>query len=682
MPAVESSSGSVAVEDVDLVSLVEHRECIQATETTENAYKWFQTHNHEYVGVVSGTRLVGMISRGHIGFLLGARFGFALYGQQPADQHLMKNHLQIARDTPLLKVLEEALSRKGDSFYDDVALVDSQESFLGIISVQTLVRWQSKLILQKSQLAEQHRQALHENNSQLFRSLNELRQSQGRFEILFENSALGVALMNTRGEVETGNRRLEALLDIQPGASGPFNLSALIGPAERDNFLHLLTEHESNTSGSNPRGSEFLLHLPGRGPRRFKFFTSWIRETGQVCALLDDITEQRVLEHRLIQKEKSALLDSLVGGIAHEINNKLAPIIGFSELLLAQLELGQPADKLARYCTMIRDSAMESAKIIRQLLQLSRPVSAELSPCDLREIVKEVISFLKFRIRESRSEVLLELPDHEAVIRADPTQIKQVVINLLLNALDAVEKQAQKQLRMSISERDNKIVLKVADTGHGIKPEHLPQIFDPFFTTKSVEQGSGLGLSVCLSIVKQHSGEISVKSVLNSGSEFEVTFPRTFDAAVPLHGAKDETTITRRNMAEKPTEMHRRRVLIVDDEEFITSMIQEVLRNDLNCSVERVNNGLRAVTRLQQADFDFVISDVRMPELDGFGLYEWLKEHRPRLARHFMFITGDAGSQDLNQKLESLGAPVLRKPFSLDMLLREYQKLSVAGGKA
>jgi len=105
-------------------------------------------------------------------------------------------------------------------------------------------------------------------------------------------------------------------------------------------------------------------------------------------------------------------------------------------------------------------------------------------------------------------------------------------------------------------------------------------------------------------------------------------------------------------------------------------MIQEVLRNEMNCSVERVTNGLRAVTRLEQEDFDFVISDVRMPELDGFGLFEWLKEHRPALAENFLFITGDAGSQDLNQKLESLGARVLRKPFKLEMLLRECERMA------
>lgn len=675
--SVESRSESVAVEDVDLISLVEHRESIQAAETTESVYKWFQTHTHEYVGVVSGTRLIGMVSRGHIGFLLGARFGFALYGHQPVEQHLMKNHLQFYQGTPLLEVLDQALSRRGDSFYDDVALVDADEEFLGIVSVQTLVRWQSKLILQKSQLAEQQRQALRENNNQLFRSLNQLRQSQGRFEILFENSALGVALMNTRGEVETGNHRLEILIGASIGEGpGAFNLSELVGPSERQSFLRLLQEHEANSSEPNPRNSEFLLHLPGRGPRRFKFFTSWIRETGQVCALLDDITEQRVLEHRLIQKEKSALLDSLVGGIAHEINNKLAPIIGFSELLLGQLQSGQPVSKVAHYCTMIRDSAMESAKIIRQLLQLSRPVTAELSACNLRVIVKEVVAFLNFRIRDSGCEVVLDLPEGEAVIRGDATQIKQVIINLMLNALDAMEKRPQKQLRLSVAQRDDKIVLKVADTGHGIKPEHLDHIFDPFFTTKSPDRGSGLGLSVCVSIVRQHSGEISVKSTVGVGSEFEVIFPKMSGAVAPLRSVPNARKIA----FETDWDSNRRRVLIVDDEEFITSMIQEALRNDLNCSVERVNNGLRAVTRLQQADFDFVISDVRMPELDGFGLFEWLKENRPELTGHFLFITGDAGSQDLNEKLESLGAPVLRKPFNIETLLREYQKLSAVTG--
>lgn len=677
MVAEENLNDSLALENVDLLSLVEHREFVQATETTENVYKWFQSHSYEYVGVVSKARLIGVVSRGHIGFLLGARFGFALYGHQTVDQHLMKGFLRIYRRDSLLTVLEQALSRKGDSFYDDIALADEDEKFLGIVTVPTLVQWQSRLISQKTQLAQQQRQALQENNQRLFRSLNQLRQSQGRFEILFENSALGVALMNTRGEVETGNHRLEILLGCQINdAPAAFNLSSLVTPPERDNFLQLLHSHESDAQEANPHHSEFLLNLPGRGPRRFKFFTSWIRETGQVCALLDDITEQRVLEHRLIQKEKSAMLDSLVGGIAHEINNKLAPIIGFTELLLAQLVRGQPPEKLTRYCSMIRESAMDSAKIIRQLLQLSRPVTMDLIVYDIREVVREVVTFLGFRVRESGCEVILDLPEEMALVRVDATQMKQVIINLTLNALDAMQPRRKKQLRFTVAIQNDRVALKVADTGQGIKPEHLPNIFDPFFTTKDPDRGSGLGLSVCLSIVKQHSGEISAKSVLNQGSEFEVNLPKASEADLLSGSPKTALAEENNNVPGNGHAIPRRRALVVDDEEYITSMIQEVLRNEMNCTVERVNNGLRAVTRLQQADFDFVISDVRMPELDGFGLFEWLKEHRPQLVEKFLFITGDAGSQDLNQKLESLGVHVLRKPFKLDMLVRECQRLA------
>ncbi|HSY43547.1 MAG TPA: ATP-binding protein [Candidatus Acidoferrum sp.] len=679
MVVEERPSESAALENVDLLTLVEHREFVQATETTESVYKWFQSHQHEYVGVVSDHRLIGVVSRGHIGFLLGARFGFALYGHQTVDQHLMKGYLRIHRGSSLLTVLDQALSRRGDSFYDDVALTDAGEQFLGIITVPTLVQWQSRLILQKTQLTERQRQALQENNQQLFRSLNQLRQSQGRFEILFENSALGVALMNTRGEVETGNHRLEILLGSPINETGhAFDLSALVAPLERDNFLRLLQEHEADPQESNPRNNEFLLHLPGRGPRRFKFFTSWIRETGQVCALLDDITEQRVLEHRLIQKEKSAMLDSLVGGIAHEINNKLAPIIGFSELLLGQLERGQSPERLARYCSMIRESAMDSAKIIRQLLQLSRPVTAEMVACDLRELVREVVAFLGFRIRESGCEVVLDLPEDKIFIRADVTQVKQVIINLTLNALDALDTGQKKQLRFNVTEQNDRVMLKVSDSGHGIRPENLQHIFDPFFTTKDPDRGSGLGLSVCLSIIKQHGGEITAKSVLNEGSEFEIVLPKASEADVRLRSTKIPSPRADHGSGENGCAMGRRRVLVVDDEEYITSMIQEVLRSEMNCTVERVTNGLRAVTRLQRADFDFVISDVRMPELDGFGLYEWLKKNRPRLAENFLFITGDAGSQDLNQKLESLGARVLRKPFTLEKLVRECQRFLAA----
>jgi two-component system NtrC family sensor kinase len=650
----------------DLLDLVDHTTTVPPTYTVSAVYDLFQKLPHEFLAVTDENRkILGLVSRSHVGILLGARFGFAVFGRQGIGEHLLPRCLQISQQTPLLEVFEMALSRKGDEFYDDAALVDEQGGYLGLIPVQTLVRLQSQMIMEQIHLAEQQQRELQEKNQQLFRHINELRQSRGRYEILFENSALGVLLLDRHGNIETCNQRLERLLGIELFAEGasPMALPDLIPAGERDKFLQLLQQQESQPGSGAPSGCEFSLSLPGRGPRLFKFFLSWIQETGQICALLDDITEQRVLERRMQQKEKSALLESLVGGIAHEINNKLSPIIGYADLLSNQVRQLSTTSDLENYCMIIRDSAIESAKIIRQLLQLSRPHKMEVARCDLKQIVQDAVNLLRFRLRDLGCQVNLSLPANECWLMADSGQIKQVVINLVLNAADAMDAQPNRQLNIRIVPSGGHCHLLVSDTGHGIKPEHIARIFDPFFTTKSPDRGTGLGLSVCFSVIKQHNGEISVVESSAKGSTFKVTLPRG-------EGATETKAIRRTAPSGADQLFQSRRVLIADDEEFVSALVQEALRVKLGCQVDKAMDGNKAIEQICKTDYDLIISDVRMPTLDGFGLLEWLKAHRPGLVPRFIFITGDAGSAELNQRLETSELTVLRKPFDIETLLQ------------
>ena len=649
----------------DLTDLVEHRVAVPPTQTVSGVYELFQKHAHEFLAVTDGDRMLGMVSRGRVGFLLGARFGLAVYGRQLIGLHMLQEHLRIRRGTPLLEVFEAALSRQGDYFYEDVALVDDAENYLGMIPVQTLVRLQSQMIMEQVTLAEAQRRELQEKNQQLFRSINELRQSRGRYEILFENSALGVALLARRGEIETGNQRLERLLgiDLSPDRAGRPSLADLVQPGEREKFLLLLQQLEILPAAAAPNSGEFTLSLPGRGPRLFKFFLSCIPETGQICALLDDITEQRVLERRLQQKEKAVLLESLVGVIAHEINNKLSPIIGYADLLSDQARHLHKANDIENYCLIIRDSAMESAKIIRQLLQLSRPHKVETVRCDLKQIVQDAADLLRFRLRNVDCQVNISLPTEGCFLMADATQLKQVVMNLVINAADALEGRPNRQLNLRVMPSGTHYHLLVSDTGQGIKPEHIGRIFDPFFTTKSPDRGSGLGLSVCYSIVKQHHGEISVESVWGQGTAFKITLPC---------GQLSAFTPDTRTPAASRTEgqLSFSRVLIADDEEFVTGLVQEALRLKLGCQIDKAVDGCEAIQRLSENSYDLVISDVRMPALDGFGLLDWIRANQPELVPHLLFITGDAGSAELNLKLESSEVTVLRKPFDIETLVQ------------
>ena len=651
--------------ELDLADLVEHRIAVAATESVAAVYERFKTEPHEFFGVTVGDRMVGMVSRGQVGFLLGARFGLAIVGRQPIQQNMLLHPLRIRRGTAILKVFEAALSRQGDSFHDDVALVDAEENYLGMIPIETLVHLQSQMITEQIRLTESQRRELQEKNQQLFRNIHELRQSRGRYDILFENSALGVALLDRHGNIETCNERLEGLLGValSPERAAGVSLKELIAPGEQSRFSQLLLGLEILSVAAAPNQGDFTLLLPGRGPRIFKFHLNWIQETGQICALLDDITEQRVLERRLQQKEKAALLESLVGGIAHEINNKLSPIIGFAELLSDQARRLNSTGDIENYCLIIRDSAMESAKIIRQLLQLSRPHKVEVSRCDLKQIVSETIELLRFRLRNVDCQVDLSLPADDCHLMADATQIKQVVMNLILNAADALENSPNRQLNLRVVSSGKHFHLIVADTGCGIKPEHLGRIFDPFFTTKTPDRGSGLGLSVCFSIVKQHHGEISVDSNYGEGTTFKVTLPVGQIAARPA-------PVPAPPVSGEDFTFHQTRVLIVDDEEFVTGLIHEALRQKLKCQVDKAEDGQEAIQRVNETRYDLIISDVRMPNLDGFGLLDWLRAHHPNRVSNFMFITGDPGSVELNQKLEDSGVTVLHKPFDIETLVQ------------
>lgn len=651
-------------------SLIEHTLCVSIEQTVEAVYESFQKdHEREFVGVVNKGLFVGLVGRGQLGFLLGSRYGFALYARHPIAQHLIEKHSSFQQGTPILDILKIVLSRDESTFYDDVAMLDGTRRFLGLVSVQKLVRLQSQLINDQINLAESQKQSLESKNSQLFRSLHQLKQSQGTLGILFENSALGVALVNSRGEIESCNFHAQSLLGIQSaiGNDITINLTGLVLPKMRAEFTDQLQRHETAWQDRSHQQGEFMLELPNHGPRLFRMFTNWISETGQVCILLDDITEQRLLERRVAQEERSFLLESLAGGIAHEINNKLSPILGYTELLMERTtEMG--ASELTNYLSIIRDCATESSKIIGQLLQLSRPANAEKSLCDLSEICEQAAAIVKFQLRKVDAEVVLDFSGQKLGIVADAPQLKQVLINLLINAAHAVEGRDTRKITIAGEIVGMNLKLTVSDTGYGISKEHLKRIYDPFFTTKAPNHGTGLGLSVCFTIIEQHNGHLDIKSEVGEGTQITILLPRGAESKV-AKSASPQVDGVAFVVAGRP------RVLVVDDEDFVTSLIQESLRTHLNCHVERASNGLKAIEILHVSTFDLIISDVRMGGLDGFGLLEWVRKERPDMVSHFFLITGDAGSADLNHKMENLGVQILRKPFRMAQLLEMSSRL-------
>jgi len=643
-------------ETVALDSLVHHCGRVPHDLPLEEVHAFFRDHNVNFAALVRDGSVTGVCSRSRIGFILGSRFGFALNSRSPAHTAQVARPLVFGRATPVRRILDRALARRGEEFHEDVVLVDEAHRLIGLIPIDALAQLQTRLVGEKLAELRRQQETLQRQNIELFQAVHAHRQAQGLYQGLFESDALGVALLDRQGNVQTHNLRLAQLLGLGDGPVELFSLVCWIAERERPLFAELLRAHEHD--GHAPTTREFHLELPARGTRLFRFSTGWIRETGQICACVDDITEQRTLERHLQRQEKQVLLDTLVGGIAHELNNKLTPVLGFAELL-------SPAahEPERSYIGYISKSVREAADIIRQLLQLSKPGASHPQFIDLCHTVEEALVMLRFQLRESRVVTRVARPPAPVMVLADHGQIKQVLINLALNALQAMEQTLSPVLELEVGGEGEQAFFTVRDNGVGIAPEIAGRIFDPFFTTKRPDRGTGLGLSICFSIMRQHGGEIAVESEPGRGACFKATLPIAL-AAAPAAGTepgKSAPAVLDRQA--------RRRVLVVEDEDVVRRLLQEMLHTTFGCAVDTAQHGREGLRCAEAADYDLVISDIRMPEMNGPEFFLCLQRSRPALAQRFIFITGHAGQKEQGEEIARSGVPVVAKPFTIARLI-------------
>jgi len=389
--------------------------------------------------------------------------------------------------------------------------------------------------------------------------------------------------------------------------------------------------------------------------------------------LLQSLAQREALERQVIQKEKAALVETLAGGVAHEINNKLVPIVGYAELLLEELQGHDRSEELMRYCHALLDGALDSSRIISQLLQLSRPARTEWEVCDLAALVPQSLTLVGLRLKETGTEVALELPEGQVLVRADGAQLKQLLMNLILNGMDAMDGTPDRRLTISLAVRASMACVAVRDLGSGIAPVDLPRIFDPFFTTKGPSRGTGLGLGVCASIMKQHGGEILVDSDVGRGS--------TFSFELPLLVGTSATPDAPRAVVRGTPRPERPRALVVDDDAAVAQLTAETLRRLFHYDVVRASDGDGGRRALLAGDFDIVFCDIRMPVMNGLELATWLRHHRRSMLDRLVLMTGDAGT-GLDDEIRKAGVPVLRKPFSQAALADTLARVSAAGSAA
>jgi PAS domain S-box-containing protein len=370
-----------------------------------------------------------------------------------------------------------------------------------------------------------------------------------------------------------------------------------------------------------------------------------------------DLTERKAMDlelaeqrETLFQREKLSALGELLAGVAHELNNPLSVVVGQALLLKETAE----DQRISERASKIGNAADRCARIVKTFLAMARQQPAELTAVDLNNIVESALDVASYTLRSSTVHVKLKLAADLPKTLADADQLNQVLINLLVNAQHALEDvSGDRRLTLSTSYDavQDDVVLQVSDNGRGIPEALQKRIFEPFFTTKDVGSGTGIGLAFCHRIVERHGGTISVDSTDGRGATFSVRLPVRC-----VHGCASEMEAT---IAHCRSGL---KVLVIDDEPDVAELISEILRSDGN-DVTMCLSAVEALQRLDEIEFDAVFSDLKMPELDGPGLLEKLRETAPAVAGRLAFVTGDTMSPRAGEFLRSSGRPYVEKPI-------------------
>jgi signal transduction histidine kinase len=447
----------------------------------------------------------------------------------------------------------------------------------------------------------------------------------------------------------------------------PFDRDGFIDPQARVALLERLTNDGSV--------NDYLLRL-----RRADGNAVWVELTARadpadgdrscrVEALVRDVSERKKLDdetrdlyHQLLQAEKMAALGQTISGVAHELNNPLATILSWAERLSQRTTLEDP---VRRGVETILSESERAARIVRNLLTFARKRQTTRAMVDVNQVVRETLALRSYEQRVNNIDVLDALAAGLPQVFADGHQIQQVLLNLIINAEQAMLAASGRGTLVVRSWHDaeqESVILEVNDDGPGIAAEVQSKIFDPFFTTKEVGKGTGLGLTVAYAIVQEHGGRIRLESRPKVGASFYVELPVSGGKLPPAPSA-------RARLNDPPEAVAGASILVVEDEAKLATAVVEALK-DAGYIVEHAPDGEQALALTGARRFDLVICDLKMPRMDGKVFHKQLTRQSPELAKRMIFVTGDVVGTEAEQFLEECGCQWLAKPFRLGDLLR------------
>jgi CheY-like chemotaxis protein len=368
------------------------------------------------------------------------------------------------------------------------------------------------------------------------------------------------------------------------------------------------------------------------------------------------------MQQELIAAGRLATVGEMAAGVAHEINNPLTGVVGFSSLLL---EKDIPED-IKRDVTVIFEGAKRIASITSRMLTFSRQTKPERTLVNINDVIENTVNFQKYQLDSNKIKVSLKLAPDLPRTFADAGQLQQVFLNIIMNAEWAMKKsRGSRKLTVKTENIEETIRISFKDNGPGIPKENLEKIFNPFFTTREVGEGSGLGLSISYGIVTQHGGKIYTRSRSGSGATFFIELPVT-SGGKQLKFEQPDSTVTKNTVSAS--------ILVVDDDSLVQDFLGRVLERQGH-GVDKAVNADEALEKLKNEIYDIIFLDIKLPGMSGTELYEEIIKDMPQFSERVIFITGDVMNRDSVRYIQSVGIPYLTKPFDVDTLLAKIDAL-------
>jgi len=474
-----------------------------------------------------------------------------------------------------------------------------------------------------------------------------------------------IAVIDLEGRFTFASERAKDVL----GIAGEDHVGRRMGGRTHPDDQAALAETLADVASGRKRSAQLeyrVRHADGSWKTLRGSFGPLFDEAGKITGVVAsarDVTESVLIEQHLVQREKMAAMGQMMTGAAHELNNPLTAILGVSDLLREHAA----DDATRRRADLILQQARRAANIVQNLLAFSRPAALGNTKVGVAEIVERALLAQRASLAERNVHVKIEAPPDLPQVEGDARLLSQVFANLITNAEQSIAAaRGSGNLEISVSRQGNHLCITFTDDGAGISPENLGKIFDPFFTTKRPGGGSGLGLTICLAVVKEHGGRIEVESKPGRGATFHVLLPVA--PGTPAATPSTASPASRKEEAASGGDsLAGHSVLIVDDEEGIREIVQEGL-TARGMKAEAVESAEAALAYLKSNACEAIVCDFNLPGLTGIQFLEKVRAQGGSALPLFVFMTGEMLDSEAFERFRKDGMRLLQKPFHLSAL--------------